>query len=233
MSLINDALKKANQQGPSSGNSQSPAVGLRPTSDSSRSAGGAVRAVVAVAASLMVLAAGWFIWNALKAANDQPPAVQTDLPKETRPQRAVAEKAPLPAAPAASLNPPSRIEVNTNTIVRRPDAPSVPAVGPAPLAAPDQPGSTPVSDTGAGGQGGSTAQVPPPSNPPAAVPAVWPEIKLQAIFYRLTKSSARINGQVVSVGDSVGAAKVTAIERDRVELELGGEKKVVQVLKGK
>jgi hypothetical protein len=225
MSLINDALKKANRPGQSSGNSQSPAVGLRPANDSSKSAGGAFRAVVAVAASLMVLAAGWFIWNALKAANDQTPAAQTDLPKQAPAHQSVAEKPPLPAAPAAGLNPPSRIEVNTNTIVRRPDAPGAAAASSAPAAAPDQTGSTPFPDT--------VAQVPPPSNPPTVIPAVWPEIRLQAIFYRLTKSSARINGQVVSVGDSVGAAKITAIERDRVELEMSGEKKVIQVLKGK
>lgn len=233
MSLINDALKKANRQGPSSGNSQSPAVGLRPASESASSAGGAVRAVVAVAACLMVLAAGWFIWNALKAANDQPPAVQADSSKETRPQGVVSEKSPAPSLTSPAVNPPSRIEVNTNTIVRRPDATGVTATGSTPAAAPDQPASAPATETVASGQPSTTAQVAPPANPPTVAPAVWPDIKLQAIFYRLSKSSARINGQVVSVGDSVGAAKVTAIERDRVELEMAGEKKVVQVLKGK
>ena len=52
-------------------------------------------------------------------------------------------------------------------------------------------------------------------------------LQVQGIFYKPTDASAIINGQTVFVGDRVGAARVVAIERQSVVVEIAQEKKVL------
>ena len=52
-------------------------------------------------------------------------------------------------------------------------------------------------------------------------------LKVQGIFYREHDPSAIINGQTVMVGDRVGRAKVVAIERQSVTVEIAQERKVL------
>ena len=47
-------------------------------------------------------------------------------------------------------------------------------------------------------------------------------LKLQGIFYRKAGSSALIDGQTVAVGDWIGAAQVTAIDKKTVTMEVSG-----------
>jgi len=54
-------------------------------------------------------------------------------------------------------------------------------------------------------------------------------LKVQGIFYRERASSAIINGQTVSVGDHVGTAKVVAIERQSVTVEIAQERKTLSL----
>jgi hypothetical protein len=58
-----------------------------------------------------------------------------------------------------------------------------------------------------------------------------PALKLQAIFYRLNKPSAVINGTTVHVGDTLKdtSAKVAAIERTNVTLEVAGHPVVLSL----
>ena len=55
------------------------------------------------------------------------------------------------------------------------------------------------------------------------------QLKVQGIFYRERDPSAIINGQTVSVGDHVGSAKVIAIERQSVTVEIAQERKVLSL----
>jgi uncharacterized membrane protein YjfL (UPF0719 family) len=52
-------------------------------------------------------------------------------------------------------------------------------------------------------------------------------LKVQGIFFRTNDPSAIINGQTVFVGDRIGAARITAIERQSVTVEIAQEKKVL------
>jgi hypothetical protein len=52
-------------------------------------------------------------------------------------------------------------------------------------------------------------------------------LRIQGIFYRENGSSAIINGQTVSVGDRVGTAKIVAIERQSVTVEISEQRKTL------
>jgi hypothetical protein len=52
-------------------------------------------------------------------------------------------------------------------------------------------------------------------------------LQIQGIFYKTNDASAIINGQTVFVGDHVGAARVLAIERQSVTIEVAQEKKIL------
>jgi len=69
-----------------------------------------------------------------------------------------------------------------------------------------------------------------PLSPPAtagAQPGEWPELRLQAIFIRLSGSTARINGRTVATGDTIAGARLVAIQRDRVTVEWQGQRKTL------
>ncbi len=51
--------------------------------------------------------------------------------------------------------------------------------------------------------------------------------KLQGIFYRPSSPSAVVNARTVFIGDSVGSAKVRAIDERTVTLDIAGETKVL------
>lgn len=55
----------------------------------------------------------------------------------------------------------------------------------------------------------------PPENPSV----VYPAIKINAIYYRVSRPTAMINGQNVKVGDVVDGMKVRVIERDGITME--------------
>jgi hypothetical protein len=52
-------------------------------------------------------------------------------------------------------------------------------------------------------------------------------LRIQGIFYRPNSPSAIINGQTVVVGDKVGSARVIAIERQSVTIEIAEQRKVL------
>lgn len=54
-------------------------------------------------------------------------------------------------------------------------------------------------------------------------------LKLQGIYYRRTNPSTMINGRSVFVGDEVGGARVVAIERTSVVVEVKGQKQVLHL----
>jgi hypothetical protein len=63
--------------------------------------------------------------------------------------------------------------------------------------------------------------------PAATIPVVpakpeEPEVKLQAIYYRMNFPTAVLNGKTLSPGQEVGGAKLVAIHRNSVEVEIGG-----------
>ena len=63
----------------------------------------------------------------------------------------------------------------------------------------------------------------------AVTPVVFPALDLQALVINGSKSTAMINGQVVCVGEGIGNVKVIAIDDDHVEVELGGQTKLLRL----
>jgi hypothetical protein len=53
----------------------------------------------------------------------------------------------------------------------------------------------------------------------------FPTLKLQGIYYRMSNPTVLINGQTLTVGDSIEGARIVKIERQGVVLEMGGQKK--------
>jgi len=68
---------------------------------------------------------------------------------------------------------------------------------------------------------------PPVTNAVAAVPASFPDLKLQGVIWSPSRPSAVINGKSVFVGEKVERAVVTAIEQESVTVTLNGEERVL------
>jgi hypothetical protein len=69
-----------------------------------------------------------------------------------------------------------------------------------------------------------------PTNPPPVVepakPAAFPAVRVQGIYFRPERPSALINGKTYFIGERVQDAKVVAITRDSVLLEIDDQQRV-------
>ena len=137
---------------------------------------------------------------AMPEADSENYAVQ-DLPKIARPA-----PAPLPPPPAASS---ARFTAPPPALPAAPPAPAVALTRTLP----------PVQ--------AATTQTPPP--PLAAAPAqtTFPALALQGIYYRPTRPAAVINARTVYVGDRVANAKILAIDRHEVTVQWKSEVRVL------
>ena len=63
----------------------------------------------------------------------------------------------------------------------------------------------------------------------AAAPSApaFPDLKVNAIYYRLRGPTVVINGKTLKVGDEINGAKVTQIQRSMAEVEFEGRKKAL------
>ncbi len=238
MSLINDALKRANEaqkNRPTAGPLGAP---LQPADAPMRrgSNGGTNWSPVLIPAVIVVLLAlgFWFIRSGLLNKSSQQPVVAVTAP--VPPPAVVAPVAPVPApAPAAPKAPEkpvpyiakSGVKVSTEVVTR--ELPPEPVFTPTPVTievpAPSpvvvvEPKTEPVVTVA------PTPQPPVTKVEPVTPPKpAFPELKLQGIFYRLNNPTALISGKNVHIGDLVQGAKVVAIERASVTLEFKGERR--------
>lgn len=220
MSLINDALKRANQaqkKKPHTANAGS----MQPV----QSPGAQPRSwtPIVVGLVLAVLGLGFFFWKGGNkeevqnvqpappemAANSQAAAPQSDLivaPDTTSTARPVNEqpRGEPPPAVRAALDVP---------VVRQPA--SAPVVEPPPIAEVV----APVTST--------TVRVAQP--PVTAAETASDELKLQGIFYRLRNPTAMINGETVGPGETVAGARVISIERTSVIISRGGQQEILKL----
>lgn len=63
----------------------------------------------------------------------------------------------------------------------------------------------------------------------AKQPLAFPTMKLNGLVFREHNSSAIINSQTYHIGDLIGHARITAIDRESVTVELAGTKQVVSL----
>lgn len=75
----------------------------------------------------------------------------------------------------------------------------------------------------------ATPEVVAPPPPPVKQPVVWPVLSCTGVAGRGKKGSAFLNGQIVSVNETIEDVKVISIGERSVTLEYRGERKVLKV----
>ena len=201
MSLINDALRRAQQQSqPSSSpaaNAGSGVPPLRPVEPRRTSSGGA-RWVLVLVALLFFGGAVWALWlGARQRGEVSPPPATTEIQTVSHHPPPIA----LPDVPVVKTPPIVAPVVQTNTVIVLVTN-VVAAVSPATNSAP---------------------ATPPPSAP------VFPALKLQGIFYLPSNPSVMINGRTLYVNEEVEKAKVLAITKTSVTVVWAGQTNVMSM----
>ena len=203
MSLINDALKRASGTKPRPPGSDG-AAPLQPVQESSRGPG-ALPLVLCLVGIGALLVSGAFWLKSHGTATQVATGKQSSAPSISAEQ-----PAPKPLIVA--------------------ELPRVQAA--APVAAPAE---TPaIASTSKPVEVNAAVPVPVPATPPPAniIPAETPaprpkppELKLQAIYYRMRGPTVLINGKTLKVGDMIDGAKLVSIERSYVEVEVQGTRR--------
>ena len=226
MSLINDAIKKANQANkesaaqskPNSGNTTD---GMRAANRPAAPAGGNMTGMFIIAGVVIfVLLGGFLLVLGMKnrtpspehemAGNVQPVVVPDETPANERSN--VSDSEPARAEPVVVHSSIDQAFSEPNPLLTEP------APGDSVAEAPEP---TPPAEEPAKAE-------PAPIVEEAAEPA-FPKLKLQGIFYRLNDPTVMINGETLWTNDEIEGAKVTKIERSAVTVEFNGEKQVLRL----
>ena len=221
MSLINDALKRANQAARQKSGQSSPAgASMQPVAP----LGGALRGrsnVVAILLLVVIGLAGLFFvlwWNTRQPspATARHPAGR---PESVTTASVAADPAPTPELSADTKRP--RIQINTNIVIRElPAAVIEPRTSEPPSAGAASASAIPTSIASKGDPSAAEALV---------APASFPAVKLQGVFFRLKNPEAVVNGRILRVGESISGARVTRIDRREVVIEWNGQSKTLSL----
>jgi hypothetical protein len=248
MSLIEEALRRQQEESGDSPDASKQTIGLRKTGAQAASPataqpasaetaapaldsrspvrpqpeGGGRRglpAILGVLLLVLILGGGgaWMLVYALKHWKSQPqesggapPAPAAEAPPPVVPT-------PAPAAPddSASVRPEPTNAASAAAAASAPEpiAPPTPTQAPAVTAPPPAP-------------------EPPPAvaEPPQPKPALrWPAFSLDGVVGKGQHGAARLDGQIVAVGESVNGIKVVAIGSQGATLEHKGEQRFVKV----
>lgn len=151
-----------------------------------------------------------------------------DAPKPTNAAGSISAPPIQPeiTGPVAALNQSGSATSTTSTVETRPPEPA--ALTNAPSSGPANASEKPETAVGAVGE-----VVQPAANvssrsdelPIPQRPVVFPELKLQGVYFRLVKPSVLINNRTLFIGDQVEGARVVSIQRYSVKLELNGQTK--------
>lgn len=215
MSLINDAIKKANKANKQKA-SRAPGSGGIPPNDGMRSArpsaphssGGMTGMLIVAGVVIFVLLGGFLL--VLGFQNRAPVPAQTveDIQPVVIPDEPASEAG---SATTASIDPPDSTpepvvvhssidEVMSEANPLLEEAPTPPAIDPEPVTPPK------------------------PAGPPE-----FPALKLQGIFYRLNDPSVILNSKTLWIDEVVDGVKVIKIERSTVTVEFDGRTKVLEL----
>ncbi|MBL9169385.1 MAG: hypothetical protein JNN07_16715 [Verrucomicrobiales bacterium] len=234
MSLINDALKRANEQKAkhvSAGELGSTMQTVEASSDETRLWPIALFAVLLVGAL-------WLGWSGIHSGSSPEP--ENPGPTEVNARVTEPALAPPPTASPDSTGlrsavgtveplAPDPAKVTAFTPPRALPTSEAPPVLPlAPLPAPQARAAlAPKTDSPA-----SVAPATPPApavagSTPSSPPNTFPKLSLQGIYYRPSRPSAVINSKTVFVGDRVQQAKILAIDRYEVTVQWNNEVRVL------
>ncbi len=209
MSLINDAIKKANQANKEK-SAQSPGQGNANATNGMKAAGrppsapaGSMTGMFIVAGIVIfVLLGGFLLMQGMK--NRTP--VRTQSGEDVQ---AVVVPDAIPATGQRTSPPPEAEPVVVHASIDEAVREANPHLA------------DPAATTAV------VIEATPPQKP--AGPPEFPAVKLQGIFYRLNDPSVIINGKTLRTGEIVDGVKVTAIERSTVKVEFDGQTKVLEL----
>jgi hypothetical protein len=206
MSLINDALKRAQESGQTSATPPAEAPHFKPAEP--EAASGARRGLVLavpVAMGFLALLALLLVWWASHELNSAEP--QTNVAA-----RSIATE-PVPATVPAPV----------------PDEPAVASIE-APQAAPPADSTEPdVQETANVATDAAIVDEPATNSPPVVVAPTPPPLRLQAIIYDSTRPLIMLNGKTLGRGDKFGEWTVAGISRDSATLFGAGETRVLRL----
>lgn len=206
MSLINDALKRAQEAQQKNPATPPPGPPLRPAEPRHGRATGPMALLVAVL--LLVLAGtGLMLWQWTRMNAKSPPE-----------GKVVAQPTPAPIAdepPAGVIQPAGQAAA----VAQKPEA----ATPPARLPQPNEPTAPVDSPPPAQAQAGAATTAGTSATPQPA------QLRLQGIFYSARGSTAIINGKSVGVGERIGEARVLAITQESVTLLIAGQTNVLML----
>ena len=226
MSLINDAIKKANEANKESASQSNPSAGnatdgMRAAHRPAAPAGGSMTGMFIIAGVVIFVLLGGFLL--VLGMKNRTPAADPDLAANVQPV-VVPDNSPMNERSAPASSAPSGAEPNGDPVVvhssidqaindanphlSEPTTTNIAPNAPVPIVE-EKPGPKPVVEE--------------PAKPS------FPKLKLQGIFYRLNDPTVMINGETLWTNDEIDGAKVTKIERSEVTVEFNGEKQVLRL----
>ena len=225
MSLINDALKRASTNPKPAASAVSaaepPMVAVAASALAAKPRQGTPVAMIVGMVALTAVAA-WFFLKWREASTGQP-AIEASSPARPAPTPAAKIQAPPAAVIASTPTAPAPVPIKpaqqTTAAAKRPE--STTQMAPKAQAPAVLPTATPVAS--------QTTSALPASTPTPPQPESMPELKLQAIVFRMKNPSALINGHHVEVGDNVSGARVAEIQRTTVVVEWQGKRQSLQI----
>ena len=208
MSLINDALKRANQAHKDQGSQNAAGPAMQPTQTPQKSKMPVVITLVISLVAIIGLSAWLFL------SGNKPRAVTAQVPQT----RAVANLTNGVTKKPAPITPTPAVQVVTQTVT----------VQVASHAVAQATNSIPTTRTPA-----PRAFSPPPvvaSQPVQPVPSAptvgpFPKLTLKGIIYNLTSPQVLINGSYLTLGEEIEGARIIKIERTRVTVKWNGQTK--------
>jgi len=161
-----------------------------------------------ILAVILLVAVGAGAWSFFKLKKGKPAPAKTATAQAQKPS----VSAPVQAAVTDELVKPPAVAVVTPPEAVAPVQPQAPMIQPP---EPEKPVPPPVA-------------VKPP--PPEEVPVVWPTLTVNGIFEGkgANRSSAIINKQIISVGETIEDVKLIAVRNQGVELEYKGKRQFVK-----
>ena len=222
MSLLNDALKRAQRAQQPRQSSSPDQPRLQPAKEKPAPQRFGVWWVVGIVLTVAACSTAAFWWRAAKPASPVVEGYAQPMPVAGNALRPAVDPAPVQRVTAPAPAPSFTGGVASGSSQ---PGPTPVAQVPAPASLPVQVRVEPSASVRANPAVIQELQPPGPtqSNPVAAA-GTAPEFRLEAIHFRLKKPSASINGKVVFVGQDLEGARIIAIARESVQLEFQGRR---------
>lgn len=230
MSLINDALKRANEQKARQASAAELSDELRPADESAETSTLWPIGIFAIC----LVGSAWFAWAWWHGGTSTIPIHGDVIEAAARaPVQEPAEYADqsleppviTPPEPAAETSEPASDTELLSPVTSPPSVPASPSAVSAAVASVPSPTRTasapsrPVTDPR------SSARTSP--IPVAASPAAFPALTLQGIYFRPSNPSVVINSRTLHQGDEIAGARILAIDRKEVTVQWRNEVRVI------